>query len=281
MAFDLDVRVPDHPLRVLVIGAHMDDCEIRFGGTAAMYRERGHHVTFVSMTNGCSGHHELGGRPLVERRTKEFQASADEIGAKTTVFDADDGALRPTIERREELIRTIRRRRPDLIVTHRPNDYHPDHRYTEQLVRDAAYMVTVPHVCPTVEHLEYNPVVGYVQDEFEKPSPFDPDVVVPIDDVVETKIDMLHHHESQMYEWLPYNAGMLDEVPDDEDERRDWLREQWLPDFADVADRYREQLVEQYGTEGEDVEYAEAFECGEHGGDLAGENRDALFPFIG
>jgi LmbE family N-acetylglucosaminyl deacetylase len=276
-----DVRVPDEPLSVLVVGAHFDDCEVRFGGTAAKYRERGHEVTNVCMTNGEAGHHEQGGATLGQRRRAEADAAADVIGAEYVAFDNPEGELEPSIDNRRDVIELVREVEPDLVFTHRPNDYHPDHRYTSRLVQDAAYMVTVPNICPQTPHLAYNPVICYLPDEFEKPYPLDPAVVVDIDDTMETKLDMLHQYESQMYEWLPYNIGMLDEVPDDEAARREWLPKRYEPRNRRLADRFRDELVETYGEKrGNDVEYAEAFEHCEFGGPLTEANRDVLFPFL-
>ena len=274
-----DVAIPDGPLSVLVIGAHLDDCEITFGGTAARYRELDHDVTFVSMTNGEAGHHEIGGLELTRTRRAEGRAAAAIIGAEYEFLDAHEGELQPTIENRNKVIRLIRRIAPDLVFTHRPNDYHPDHRYTSDLVQDAAYMVTVPAICRDVDHLTYNPVICYLPDDFRKPTPLEPDVVVPIDGVVETKLDMLHAHESQMYEWLPYNTGHLDEVPEGAKARREWLAERFLPRFEKLADRFRDELVDALGEErGTAVRYAEVFEHCEYGGQLTDENRPVLFP---
>ncbi|WP_158059643.1 PIG-L deacetylase family protein [Halorussus halophilus] len=269
-------------VRVLVVGAHPDDCDLKAGGIACKYADSGHEVLFVSMTNGEAGHHELSGRPLVERRRAEAETSAAVAGADFEMFDVPDGRLRPSLDNRDRLIEQIREFRPDLVLTHRPNDYHPDHRYTAQLVRDAAYLVAVPNVCPATPALDENPVFAHLSDTFERPYPFSPDVVVDIDDVAERKFEMLDCHESQMYEWLPSVEGTLEEVPDDPDERFEWLREGGLPHveaLADVSDRYREKLVERYGADGEDVRYAEAFEASEYGRPLTEDAAERLFPF--
>ncbi len=269
------------PLKVLVFGAHPDDCDIKAGGVAARYVQRGHAVKFVSVTNGDAGHHELGGAPLAQRRYAEAQAAAEVIGIDYELLDNHDGELMPTLENRYQIIRTIREFAPDLIMTHRPNDYHPDHRYTSTLVQDAAYMVTVPNICGLTPHLERNPVIVYLSDRFLKPYPFTPEVVVSIDAVVEQKIDMLHCHVSQFYEWLPYNGGSLASVPADTSARRDWLAERLRQRFGDVADRYRETLIALYGESvGSQVRYAEAFEASEYGAALTAENIPTLFPFF-
>ena len=275
-----DVEVPDGPLSVLVIGAHLDDCEITFGGTAVKYADLGHDVTFVSMTNGEAGHQKIGGLELTRRRRAEALEAAEIAGVEYEFLDVHEGELMPTVENRNKVIRLLREVEPDLVFTHRPNDYHPDHRYTSDLVQDSAYMVTVPSIVRDTPHLEYNPVVCYLPDDFQKPTPLDPDFVVPIDDVIETKLDMLHCHESQMYEWLPYNVGKLDEVPDEESARREWLAEEYCPRYEKLADRFRDELIEHYGEEeGSEVQYAEAFEHCEYGGRLTDENRPVLFPF--
>ena len=163
-------------IHVLVIGAHPDDCDIKAGGIAALYTQKGHVVKFVSVTNGDAGHHEMGGGPLTQRRNAEAQAAAEIIGIEYELLDIHDGELMPTLENRFQIIRTIRDFRPDLIMTHRPNDYHPDHRYTSMLVQDAAYMVTVPNICALTPHLERNPVIVYLSDGFKKPNPFKPEL---------------------------------------------------------------------------------------------------------
>ncbi len=268
-------------IRVLVFGAHPDDCDIKAGGVAALYAEQGHLVKFVSVTNGDAGHHEMGGGPLAQRRNKEAQAAAEIIGIEYELLDNHDGELIPSLENRYQIIRTIREFQPDLIMTHRPNDYHPDHRYTSLLVQDAAYMVTVPNICALTPHLEKNPVIVYLSDNFKKPYTFSPDVVVDIDAVVEKKIDMLHCHESQFYEWLPYNSGTLNAVPDNEVNRREWLAERLRNRFNSIAIKYRNKLMELYGEQnGSNIKYAEAFESCEYGSALTPDNMPILFPFF-
>lgn len=267
---------------VLVIGAHPDDADFKAGGIACKYASHGDHVRFISMTNGGAGHHEQAGRRLVERRRSEAESAADHAGIEYSVLDNRDGELQPSLENRRALIRLLRSAKPDLVLTHRPNDYHPDHRYTSRLVQDAAYMVTVPNVCPDTPPLETNPVIGYLDDEFQKPVPFEPDVVVAVDDVIDQKFGMLDAHESQVYEWLPANQGILDQVPADESDRREWLETGALREIAAmerVADRFRDRLVERYGERaGRNVQYAEAFEGCEYGAPLDEAATAHLFP---
>ncbi|MFB6206461.1 MAG: PIG-L deacetylase family protein [Haloglomus sp.] len=270
---------------LLVVGAHPDDPSIKAGGIAAKYVADGREVTFLSLTDGSAGHHEQGRTELAARRRREARAVADTLGVEYRVFDAPDGELEPTIENRRRLIRFVREVDPDLVLGPRPNDYHPDHRYAAQLLQDAAYMLIVPNVCPGTPPLDSNPVFGYVADGFEKPAPFEPDVVCDVTDVESRKIDALHCHESQMYEWLPYTFGELDSVPDDEKARREWLANDGLGHLAEntemnVADRFREELRDRYGPEqGDAVEHAEAVEVSEYGAPLTDERREELFFF--
>lgn len=266
--------------RILIIGAHPDDCEFTAAGTAALWAANGDHVCFVSVTNGDAGHHESGGGRLAQRRHQEALAAAAVIGIEYVILDNHDGELMPTLAVRQQIIDLIRNYRPDLILSPRPNDYHPDHRYTAQVIQDAAYMVTVPNVRAHVPNLMYNPIIAYVSDHFQKPASFAPDVVIDIDSTVEHKTDMLDRHISQVYEWLPWNGGYLDEVPATPAERRTWLRQRLDGRFRRDADLYRDHLVQRYGHErGSSVRYAEAFEGCEYGAPLDQAAIKRLFPF--
>jgi N-acetylglucosamine malate deacetylase 1 len=267
-------------LRVLIIGAHPDDCEFTAGGVAALYARHGHQVMFVSVTNGDGGHQTTGGARLAQRRRAEALAAAAVIGIGYTLLDIHDGELLPTLENRRQIIGLIRAFQPNLIMSPRPNDYHPDHRYTAQLIQDAAYMVMVPNICAFAEHLRANPAIVYVADTFQKPYPFTPNVVVAIDDVIEQKVDLLHAHESQVYEWLPYVGGYLDQVPAAPAERRPWLRQLLDTRLRRDANRFRDQLIARYGDQaGRGVHYAEAFEWCEYGAPMTEAALTRLFPF--
>ncbi len=269
------------PIRILVLGAHPDDADIKAGGCAAKWCALGHVVRLVSVTDGGAGHHVLRRPELVERRRAEARAAGAVLGAAYDVLDLPDGELLPTLEARRQVIRLIRGFRPDVLITHRPADYHPDHRYTAQLVQDAAYMVTVPSVCPDVPHLPHNPVILYVSDTFKKPCPFEPHVVVDVGPELERVVDMLDCHASQFYEWLPYNAGHPEQVPADGAARRAWLGQRIRQRIRPLADRCRAQLVRTYGADhGNRVEYVEAFEVSEYGAPLDAAARARLFPFL-
>ena len=217
--------MPDRPLRILVIGAHPDDADIKAGGTAAKWCALGHVVRLVSLTNGQAGHQTMHGPQLARRRRAEAQAAGAVIGAAYEVFDQPDGELDDRLEFRHQMIRLIRSFRPDLVITHRSNDYHPDHRFAGLLVQDASYLLTVPAICPDVPHLASCPVILSFSDAFTKPCPFEPHIVVDIEDEFDRVVAMLHRHQSQFYEWLPYNGGFLEQVPREDSARADWLAE--------------------------------------------------------
>lgn len=264
-------------LRIIVIGAHPDDPD-KVGGTAYKWASLGHDVLMVSLTSGDAGHQTLSSAKLARVRREEARRAGEVIGVKYITLNNHDGQLMPTYKNRLQVIRLIREHQADIVITHRPYDYHPDHRYTGTLVLDAAYMVTVPKVLPDVPHLKKNPVFLYMSDGFVHPEPFKPDVCIPIDDVIEKKIDMYHQHTSQMYEWLPYNRGELDKVPATEQERREWLGR--TRKGGSSADPYREILISQYGGEkGNLIKYCEAFQDSGYGTRLTKENIRHYFPF--
>lgn len=268
----------DGKLNIIAFGAHPDDCDQRAGGIAAKYAALGHRVRFVSVTNGDAGHQTEGGGALAARRRAEAVEAGRRIGIEYIVLDNHDGELVPSLKPREEIIRQIRQWNADLVLSPRPNDYHPDHRYTGVLVQDAAYMVVVPNIASDTPALRRNPVFMYFQDGFQKPNPFSPDVAVSIDEVIEKKIDMIDAHVSQFYEWLPWVAGRLDSVPKDAAARRKWLRDSrsGQPNAA-----VRASLVKWYGAEkGNAVRHAEAFEICEYGTRPDEALIRKLFPFF-
>jgi LmbE family N-acetylglucosaminyl deacetylase len=270
------------PLRVIVFGAHPDDCELSAGGTAARWAKLGHKVKFVSVTNGDIGHYQMAGAILARRRTAEVKRCAEILGIESEVLDIHDGELMPTLENRRTITRKIREWQADVVISPRTNDYHPDHRYTATLVQDAAFMVIVPSFCPDVPALRKNPVFLYCQDSFKKPYPFTPDVVVPIDPVIEQKVACIDALASQFYEWNPWLFGYLDEVPQDPAARLAWTRKRTEDRYSQVANRFRSKLIELLGEErGRAVKFAEAFEVCEYGSQPSREELLAIFPFFG
>ena len=273
----------DGKLRIIAFGAHPDDCEFKIGGTAAKWAALGHHVKLVSVTNGDIGHWRMAGGPLAKRRTAEVHEAAKRLGVTAEVLDIHDGELMPTMENRRKITRLIRGWKADLVFSHRPNDYHPDHRYTGVLVQDSAFMVAVPFFCPDTPALKRNPVFLYYSDGFQKPNPFRADIAVSIDDAVEKKIDAADALVSQVYEGGAMGSEETLKVrhADDPVARRAWLGERRLAGYARLADRYREALTAWYGPEkGAAVKYAEAFEICEYGRRPSRDQLRQLFPFF-
>lgn len=277
LAFGQTAAAPGAKLRILAIGAHPDDCDIKFGGTAAKFAKAGHAVKFLSVTNGDAGHQTMGGAALAKRRFLETQESARRLGImEYQVLDNHDGELMPTLEVRRQIIRAIRQWKADIVIAPRPNDYHPDHRYTGVLVQDAAYMVVVPNVVSDTPPLENNPVFIYYQDGFQKPAPFRPDVVVPLDSVWETKINAMDAHVSQFYEWLAWVDHKLDTVPKDPKERKAWLSTMRVQPINDAV---RKTLAEELGeAAAAQVKHVESFELCEYGRKPNLDELRAMFP---
>ena len=278
----LVLQAQDQPLRIIAIGAHPDDCDAKFGGTAALFAEMGHEVKFLSLTNGDAGHQSEGGGALAKRRRAEAKEAARRLGiAEYEVLDNHDGELMPTLHVRHQVIRRIRDWNADVVLGLRPNDYHPDHRNAGKVVQDAAYMVVVPNVAPDTPPLEKNPLFLYMRDRFERPYPFIPNIVVAIDKTIDKKIAALDAHESQFYEWLPWVDRQLDEVPEGKDARKTWLAKRVKQGFSRITPEMRESLRKWYGDDrADDIEYAEAFEIAEYGMQPSVEQIRAFFPML-
>ena len=279
-----DEPADDGKLNIICFGAHPDDAEYKSGGTAALWAAMGHRVKLVSVTNGDIGHWQMAGGPLAKRRTAESAEVAKRLGVTSQVLDIHDGELLPTLENRQTITRLIRNWNADIVIAHRPWDYHPDHRYVGVLVQDAAYMVAVPFFCPDTPPLKKNPVFLYSSDRFQKPYPFEADIAVSLDDVFEKKVDALLALESQTFEGgaLGSEEETAKAPPASQPElRRAWLRERWDRRQSGDANQYRSSLLKWYGDDkGSAVKYAEAFEICEYGSQPSDADIRRLFPFL-
>ena len=257
----------DKPLKVICFGAHPDDCELRAAGMAAKWAAAGHRVKFVSLTNGDIGHWMMAGGPLAQRRLAEVRQCAKILGIETEVLDIHDGELLPTLETRKVITQLIRQWDADMVICHRPNDYHPDHRNVGLVVQDAAYMVTVPYFCPDTPPLRRNPVFLYFEDRFQKPNPFSADVVVSIDSVIDQKLATVDALRSQFYEGgCCSGVTQLPKTDKEKELREKQVRTAFTRRFASTADRFRKELVVWYGQEqASKTQFAEAFEVCEYG----------------
>ncbi len=284
-------------MRILMIGAHQDDNEFRCGGLASKYVKLGHDVYFLSVANGCGGHHIMSPEETTATRAKESAAVAKLLGITYDIWDIPDCNVVADLPTRKRMIRYIRNINPDLIITHRTNDYHADHRATAQLVQDASYLLTVPNECPDAPAMRYMPVIMYNEDHFQYP-PFEPNVVLDMDEEIDVKLKIADLNVCQVYEWLPYTYGTLDQVPTDKAERFEWLKganitaettdEEVLAGdenayairYAQTAALFRDKLIERYGKErGSKIRYAEAFQISEYGKQPDEAFMKELFPF--
>jgi LmbE family N-acetylglucosaminyl deacetylase len=199
------------------------------------------------------------------------------IGAEYMTWDFPDGSLTPSLPVRERIIREIRTFRPDLVLTHRPCDYHPDHRAVGVAVQDASYLVTVPSIAADTKALRKDPIVAYLPDTFTRPNPMRADVTIEFSHYLDTVVAMLACHVSQVFEWLPYNHGFADQIPHDEGERLDWLRRWFLARLRQRADFFRPALESAFGQEGRTMECVEVFEISEYAAPLDDQARRRLF----
>lgn len=265
-------------LNIVVIGAHPDDPDVVVGGTAIKFSKLGHNVLFVSLTNGDAGHFNSGGGALAKIRRAEAEEAGRRFGVTYKVLDNHDGELMPDLHVRLEVIRIIRKWNADVVITHRPNDYHPDHRNTAILVQDAAYMVIVPNVAPDTPPLKKNPVFLFAEDNFQKPNPFQPDIAIDISDVIDEKIYGIAAHKSQFFEWLPWLDGELNSLPQSEEGRLEWLKSIWM---QPVKPSVKQTLIKWYGEEkSKKIKVAEAFEICEFGRYPNDNEIKHLFPML-
>jgi len=278
VAMCISAQAQTNPIRIIMIGAHPDDCDQDGGGTAILFAKLGYAVKFVSVTNGDAGHQAEGGGMLAKRRFAEAKEAGKRYGVEYDVLDNHDGELLPTLQVRLQIIRKIREWNADIVIAPRPNDYHPDHRYTGVLVQDAAYMVAVPNVASDTPPLKKNPVFLYFQDFFQRPNPFRPDIAVDISGVFAQKIHALDAHTSQVYEWLPWIGGYLDQVPTDVSKREQWLSTNRA---VRITPEVRTSLEKWYGKEyATQVQHAEAFEICEYGNQPNEADVRRMFPML-
>ena len=263
--------IPPNPCRVLVFGAHPDDAEFFAGGFLCEHKQRGSKIRLVSVTNGQSGHHEISSEVLVAQRREEARQSGLVLGCEYVTWDFPDGALEPSLAVREAIIREIRRYEPDLVLTHRPWDYHPDHRAVGQAVQDASYMVMVPKVAPGYRVPTREPVVAYMVDLFTRPAPFRADFVLDASEHLSMVLKMLGCHRSQFTQWLPW-IERIEDMPTETSKWEIWFETFYLQRTAPRAQRFWNP------SWGPSPALVEAFEVSEYAGKLASEQSDWLFP---
>lgn len=200
-------------MKILAISAHPDDIEIQCYGTLARFALGGDEVTFAIFTSGNMGDLHIAPAELGAMRKLEAQNAAAVIGAKVIWPAIDDECVFPNEEQRRIMIDVMREADPDLIITHSPNDYHPDHRYVSQLVFDSYYQKGLPHMpgqrlpacrfgqCP----IYYMDNVGGIN--------FSPVEYVDITSVMDIKKKMLACHISQVESMREHsNTDIMDMI---------------------------------------------------------------------
>jgi LmbE family N-acetylglucosaminyl deacetylase len=264
-------------LKVMMVGAHPDDCDISTYAITSRMVKAGCSVCFVSMTNGNAGHQTMRGEELAAVRAKEAKASADLLGVDYQILPFDDGRLTPSLEAREALIRLIRRFSPNVIFTNRPCDYHPDHRAAAQLVVDSSYLLGVPAICQDTPPLRFTPTILYWHDNFTDPKPFRPDYARPADQERELLFQIECCHASQFLDWLPWADDRVDLTGKSQEEREAYVRDKLNGQGEAVDELVRQCLIRQYGEEiGNRVRFAESWLVSEYGAPVSGELRELL-----
>lgn len=192
------------PFHVLYLGAHPDDCDYDYGAAVAKLVRAGAKVTVATFCNGCKGHVEMEPAALAARRLKEAQSAARVLGLERYIVnECPDCELEPSRAWRERMGRLIRDVAPDMVLTHRPVDYHADHRAVGQVSQDLAYFLGVPHWCPDTPVPEKLPFFMYTVDLFTLPRKMRPDLVVSCEDALDVAARGLGCHASQLFEWMP------------------------------------------------------------------------------
>ncbi|MCT1399398.1 PIG-L family deacetylase [Paenibacillus sp. p3-SID867] len=269
-------------LNVIVIAAHPDEPEIYAGAISAAYSEMGHRVKFVTLTDGCCGHHEMSGQKLVERRIQEAHEAAKRLGVlEYVVLPIPDGELMPTLEVRKEVIRLIRGWEADIVITFHPDGPgHVDNRNVGKVVRDAAdFVANVPNAVPEVPSLKKSPIFLLMPD-YAARATYQPDIVIDAGGVIEKKLLACDAHASQFYEFAPWQGGFLDAAPDTWEERREFILKYW-DRFLSVSDEMLPSLAKKYGQDlAASVQYAEAFEIADYSRRPNEAEMEILFPML-
>jgi len=269
-------------LNVIVIAAHPDEPEIYAGAISAAYAEMGHRVKFVTLTDGCCGHHEMSGQDLVDRRIREAHEAARHLGVlEYVVLPIPDGELMPTPDVRKEVIRQIRGWEADIVITFHPDGPgHVDSRNAGKVVRDAAdFVANVPNAMPEVPSLKKSPIYLLMPDYAARAS-YQPDLVIDAGGVIEKKLLACDAHASQFYEFAPWQGGFLHAVPGTWEEKRDFILKFWNR-FLRVSDEMLPTLAKLYGQEyAAGVQYAEPFEIADYGRRPNDAEMKVLFPML-
>ena len=193
-------------MRVLAIGAHPDDIEIACSGTLAKCVKRGDTVIVCHVSNGNLGHVVIPPDELAEIRAAEAKKAGSLAGIEVVcagfsdldIFDNNRAA-------RDRIVEIIQYADPDVIITHNPDDYMPDHTAVSRLVFDASFAATLPNY-PSKTRRAAKLVPIYYMDTLAGVN-FVPTEFVDITEEIDLKIEMLECHESQLV-WMREHDGI-------------------------------------------------------------------------
>jgi len=186
-------------MKVLAVGAHPDDIEILCAGTLAKCAARGDQLHIVVVTDGAAGHKVIPPPQLAEIRKREASAAAALIGAQIAFLAEPDELLFEDERTRLMMIDALRVADPDLIITHGPEDYHPDHVHCSRLVFGASFVSSVPNI--KTDHPAQEKIAALYYMDALAGAGFLPEEYVDITETFATKRDMLSQHQSQLT-WL-------------------------------------------------------------------------------
>ncbi len=185
--------------------AHPDDASLYCGGTLAKHAARGDDVTIVHLTRGEYGGTQDSPDRIAERRGREARRAAEILGANAEFLDFQDGRVVDSPDNRRDLVESIRRHTPTLVLTHTSGDPHPDHRATAQLATNAYHMASLPAL--ETDHPPHDPRNVFYAGSPTAGYDFEPELLVRVDDHQSTREEALKQHESQI-EFLEQHGGL-------------------------------------------------------------------------
>lgn len=266
--------------RVIVICAHPDDAELTSGGICILLSRMGYKIKYISLTNGNKGHHEGTKNEITIRGYGETEEVKKRMGCEYEILNIEDVKLESTLKNRIEVIRLIREWKADIVITHPPYDYYPDHRHTFLLVQDTAFLVNVPKILSEVPAVEQSPLFLYTRGRYVNPLELQPDIVVDITSVIRKKAYVIDAHVSQIYEWLFWINHSNDIIPETEEGKIDYILNQYVLRRGEVRENDKSVVKKWYGSQAEEVKTIEAFEICEFGRTVNNQDIRALFPMF-
>lgn len=268
-------------LRLMVVAAHPDEADMYAGGTAALFAEMGAAVKFLSLTSGDAGHYEIGGMQLARRRWEEAQQAAKCLGiAEYEVLNEHDGELYPTKDVRNQVIERIRAWAPDILIGFHPDGWgHPDNRNAGRVLSDAASFVGVPNVLPNIP-AKKKPMLCLWMWDYSTMGIHQHDIALDVTPTIEKKLKACDAHATQFYEFAPWGRGLLDQLPQTWEGKREFILKYW-EEFMYTQESQIPGLQKWYGPKkASAIRYAETFQIAPYGYHPKPEDLLRLFPML-